>query len=246
MKEIEKILHIREKEIYTMMYEPEEGERFPLIVMAHGFDANYVQLIYDIERLVERGYAVFSFDFCGGSRDTKSSGTMREMSVLTEKEDLKDVLEYVYGLKDIDRERIYLFGESQGGYVASITVNEFPWIRGMILYYPAFSLEDIAKVLKVQMGDFPEEYETLGCRVGRIYGEDLLRCDVYREISRCRIPVLIVHETHDPLIPIEYSYKAEKTFPEAVLHHVEGHDHGFYGKDRDIALTYVFDYLERV
>ena len=33
MKQTEKILQINDKEIYTMRYEPDEGENFPLIVL---------------------------------------------------------------------------------------------------------------------------------------------------------------------------------------------------------------------
>ena len=38
--------------------------------------------------LAKKGYAVYCFDFCGGSPGSRSSGSTLEMSIFTEQKDL--------------------------------------------------------------------------------------------------------------------------------------------------------------
>ena len=44
------------------------------------------------EKLALKGIAVYQFEFCGGSPNSRSEGKMTEMSVMNEAEDLECVI----------------------------------------------------------------------------------------------------------------------------------------------------------
>ena len=70
--------------VYGKIAFPEGEGPWPVVVFSHGLSACRV---YDsgMERpFVERGLAFAAFDFCSGVPGSQSSGTSREMSVLTE------------------------------------------------------------------------------------------------------------------------------------------------------------------
>ena len=133
-----------------MIYVPENaGEKLPAVIFSHGFGGNYRVGAQYAEILAENGYAVYCFDFCGGSPGSRSDGSTLEMSVFTEKDDLDAVIETIRGLDYIDGDNIFLMGSSQGGAVSAIAAAERKEdIRGMILLYPAFVLADRASYLK--------------------------------------------------------------------------------------------------
>ena len=65
------------------------------------------------------------------------------MSVETEQNDLRNVIDMISGLDNADDSKLYLYGESQGGFVAALTGAEIPdRIAGMCLVYPAFCIVD--------------------------------------------------------------------------------------------------------
>ena len=69
----------------------------------------------------------------------------------------------------------------------------------------------------------------MGLTLGPVYHRDALSFDVYDLLPRYPGPVLLMHGTEDTLVPIRYSERAEKTFPNARLVRVEGAGHGFWG-----------------
>lgn len=47
-----------------------------------------------MDRMRFQGFATYNFDFCGGGFGSRSAGTMLEMSVLTEAEDLNAIIDH--------------------------------------------------------------------------------------------------------------------------------------------------------
>lgn len=94
---------------------------------------------------VEEGYAAVCFDFCM-SGSGKSSGSSLGMSVLTEKADLLNVLDYIKTLDFVDASCITLVGCSQGGLVSALAAAERGnEVEQLILYYPALCIPDDAR-----------------------------------------------------------------------------------------------------
>ena len=207
----------------------------PLILLSHGFGGSHSGIRDYADYFVSNGFAACSLDFCGGGRDSKSDGTMLEMSVLTEAEDLNAVVDY---FRDDPRfSSIYLWGESQGGFVSSYVAAGRPEdIAGLVLEYPAYVLTDSAKRNRQEGGSFPEESRLLGMRIGRVYYEALASIDIYGHIAAYGGPVLVLHGNLDWLVPLSYSERAAEAYPNAELIVMPGQGHGFIGSGRKNAM----------
>ena len=76
--------------IQGLVFRTGSGQR-PAVILSHGFLANSKMCRTYAKLLAEQGYAAFTFDFCGGGLMGKSDGKSRDMTILTEKEDLLTV-----------------------------------------------------------------------------------------------------------------------------------------------------------
>ncbi|MDD7293320.1 MAG: hypothetical protein PUG83_07470, partial [Clostridiaceae bacterium] len=86
----------------------------PIAVISHGFMANQMFSQIHAQNLAKMGYAAFCFDFCGGTLVGSSDGDSTDMSVLTEVEDLKAVIEFAKSQSYTDENELILLGCSQG------------------------------------------------------------------------------------------------------------------------------------
>ena len=149
------------KTIYGKIFLPKSNKKkkFPTVIYSHGFGGSYEYGVNCAKALAKKGYAVYCFDFCGGSPDSRSSGSALDMSIVTS-------------------------GTSQGGAVSAITAAEHQKeIRGLILFYPVFVLVDNAKAEFKSMDEIPDKYYLMWMEVGKTYLEDLLDYDIYEDIK---------------------------------------------------------------
>ena len=236
------------KTIYGKIFLPQskKKEKFPTVIYSHGFGGSYEYGVDYAKALAKKGYAVYCFDFCGGSPGSRSSGSTLEMSIFTEQKDLEAVIKSLKKKTYVDKNNIFLFGSSQGGAVSAITAAEHQEeIRGMILFYPAFVLVDNAKSLFQSVDEIPDTYYLMWMNVGKTYFKDLLDYDIYEDIKAYKKKVLIVHGDADDIVPLSYSRKAVKTYSSADLKIIKGAGHGFYGAEENQAIKYMLSYLEK-
>lgn len=171
---------------------------------------------------------------------------MRDMSVLTEADDLETVLEDIRRRPDVDPGRVFLFGESQGGFVSTYVAAEHPdEVRGLVLLYPAFVIRHDAEAKRLPDGGIPERQSVFEMPIGRRYVEDALSFDIYDMMGSYRGPVLVLHGDRDRIVPIAYSERAARTLLSAELVTMEGQGHGFSGRARERATELVLAFLER-
>lgn len=197
------------------------------------------------EALAEHGYAVYCFDFCGGSSGSRSDGSTLEMSVFTEQADMEAVIAMIQELEYVDNENLFLMGTSQGGAVSAITgAAHKEEIRGMVLLYPAFLLAERANELFQSVEEIPDTYFFLWMEVGRAYFEPLIGYDIYEEIAAYDRDVLMIHGDADSIVPLTYSERALEVYPSSELKVISGGGHGFYGEDARQAIEYMLEYLE--
>ena len=225
---------------------PEDGKpSFPTVVIAHGFGGCYRFLTGNLARaFAGAGFAAYAFNF--RNPDTRN---MLGTTVLTEAETLRIVLDKILTLPFVDPERISLLGESQGGFVSAYVSAERDDIRNLILFYPAFVLQDDAK--KRNPGYltpgyvFPETEKIGDNYVSGIYSRDALSFDIYDMIRNYSRDVLIIHGTKDEVVPLSYSERAVEVYPQAVLKTIEGAGHGFYwGEPFDTAVKWSVAFLK--
>ena len=226
-------------------YRP-EGENLPVAIVSHGFMAWQDTVRQYAKELARMGYCAYCFDFCGGSvmKKGKSDGETTDMSVLTEVQDLEAVIEYVQSLPYTGNE-LLLMGCSQGGFVSALVAAKHPeLVDKLVLFYPALCIPDDARAGKMMLAKFDPKNipERLNCgpmKLGRCYVADVIEMDPIQEISPYRGPVLIVHGTKDSIVKLNYSRQAQRAYPNAKLHIIEGGAHGFGKKHDTIAIAHL-------
>lgn len=225
--------------IFGLAYIPQgEQEKWPLVIYSHGIGSSYTAGIPYAEALAQKGYVVYTFDFCGATAQSKSDGKTEDMTIFTEQKDLTAIIANLKKQPYVDADRTYLLGISLGGLVSSITAASMPeQIRNLLLVYPALCAPD----------DSRKNYDADGNRLdpqARIMGGDnynkaMLKFDPFEHIGKYQKPVFIVHGTEDRLVPIAYSERAITVFPQARLEKIKGAGHGFRGEPLEKAIRLI-------
>ena len=232
--------------LYGELIVPKGVKDVPLLICSHGFNGSYrYYRNYVGPALAKSGYAVYCYDFHNGSRHSKSGGDTVEMSVFDERKQLSAIIRHFLDSEEFDREKIFLFGESQGAFVTAITAPLFKeQIRGLVLYYPAFSIQDDMLKRYKTIDEIPETMDFMGVRIGRRYYEGFFGFDPYEEVSGYKGPVLIIHGDADRTVNVSYGKKAAGAYENAKMIVLPGEDHGFSGKGKQTAAQYTYDFLQ--
>lgn len=143
-------------DIYGKIYTPTDAEGpFPAVILSHSANLNADSMASYAAGFASRGFVAYAFDFCGACEQSRSEGSTDDMTIFTEVEDLKAVIDYVSSLEMVDSERIYLFGTSQGGLVTALAAEDCKdRIKGEILLYPAFNIPDLVRMFSGSSQDF--------------------------------------------------------------------------------------------
>ena len=193
----------------------------PIAVISHGFMANQMFSQIHAQNLAKMGYAAFCFDFCGGTLVGSSDGDSTDMSVLTEAEDLKAVIEFAKSQSYTDENELILLGCSQGGFVSAIVSAEMKEeVDALILLYPALCIPDDARSGEMMFSKFDPQNvpETFWCgpmKLGRRYVTDVIEMDPYEIINQYTGNVLIIHGNQDETVDISYALRAVETYSQA-------------------------------
>ena len=223
-----------------------EGEALPVAIVCHGFMATQSTVFQYAKELARMGYCTYTFDFCGGCAGGRgtSDGATTDMSVLTEVEDLEAVIAYARSLP-YNGSELLLAGASQGGFVSALTAAKNPdTVTKLVLFYPALCIPDDARAGRMMFARFdpkniPEIIDCGPMKLGRLYAASMLDMDPIAEISAYHGPVLIIHGDKDKIVHVDYSVKAQRGYPNAKLHIIEGGAHGFNKKHDAIALSHL-------
>lgn len=223
------------QKIYGRLYLPEKTDTpLPLVILSHGLGSNHSKMEPYAESFAENGCAAFVFDYIGGAEKSMSDGSMTDMSVLTEAEDLFCVLDAFRGDARFSEDEVFLFGGSQGGLISAYAAGKRPdEIAGLVLLYPALNLQDICRKLVSDEGEIPDSAVIGKHTVGGIYVRDMLSFDIYEVLGQYPGPVLLFHGTADPYVSLAYTQRAQQALADARTVIVEGAGHGFYGEDRE-------------
>ncbi|MDD7428418.1 MAG: alpha/beta hydrolase [Oscillospiraceae bacterium] len=232
--------------IFGVMYLPAETTRnIPAVILSHGYNSSYSHVTDIAGMLAENGIGAYCYDFCGGSVLSKSGGSSTDMSVMTEQEDLKNVIRMIKTCGFADNERIFLYGESQGGFVSALTAAEMPAdIAGMVLLYPAFCIPD--NWLTKAPEDITETLDFMGMTLSDKFYREVPRYDVYEHIAAFDKPVLVFHGTSDTLVDISYSKRICKAFPNCTLDVYENEGHGFSPEARRTVCEKTADFFAKL
>ncbi len=233
-----------EADLFGTLYTPDNGrEEHPAVIFSHGYNCIGADMKDIAAKLAKNGVIVYTFDYQGGSTRSKSSGDSVNMSIETEQEDLRQVIDMIAAMDNVDESRMFLYGESQGGFVAALTGAEMPdRIAGMFLVYPAFSIVDQWLAMDPSTMDEPFSFMG-GMTLSKVFYDGVPRYDVYEHIAKFANPVLIYQGDKDQVVNVSYAYKLDETFPDSSLTVIEGAGHGFGGKDRQTVMDGMVEFF---
>ena len=213
------------------LYLPDTDGKKPLIITSHelGSDCLRPWWVNYSQHWAGMGYAVLGVDYAGGGVRSRSEGKTTDMSVLTEVDDLEQVLCEALTWDFVDTRHVILIGGSQGGGVATIVTARHPKeIAAQVLLYPAFHLPDNLRETYPDLNNLPDTNNRNGMiTIGHRYIIDMYNHNYDDDMRNCECPVLIVHGDADKTVPFNVSERAVDIFPHARLHKIEGAGHVF-------------------
>jgi uncharacterized protein len=237
---------VGERTIRGVLYMPKNADHdVPVAICCHGYTGTYTTFQYLCDQLARKGVAVAAFDFYGGSVSSISGGSMLEMSVETEQEELDAVLDEVVSREGINAEQCFILGHSQGGYVCTLEATRHPEkVAAMFLYAPAFHIAETMTAMFPDQDNIPERTQIGAGSIGPKYVLDVWGTDIYAEMSKYTGPVEIVHGDADSDVPVSYSERAVEAFPNAHLTVIEGMDHSLPDSVADVLITKVMEKVD--
>ncbi len=233
------------RHIFGELYLPDNGaERHPLLIAAHGFNSCSEQLREQLGMIAARGIACYAFDFCGGGNRTKSDGSPTGMSIRTEQNDLREVYRHITALPEIDPERVFLYGESQGGFVSALTAPELNGrVKELFLIYPAFCIpNDWLGRLEELSDDEPVSF--IGVTLSRKYAEEVPAYDVFARTAEFDGHITIFHGDADTMVDPDYSRRLISVCPDAELFICPGQGHRLDDRFRKAAAGVIADRIK--
>ena len=143
---------------------------------------------------------------------------MKKITIFTEVNDLKAVINDLKNRNNVDQNNILLFGTSQGGLVSSLVANDYnDIINKLILLYPAFNIPDQAKnYSSTPFNPFGDDFINT-----------LINYDPFEHINNFKKDVIIFHGTNDTTVDISYSIKASEIYSSCSLIKIDNAGHGF-------------------
>lgn len=223
-----------DRDIVGNSFLPEIEVEVPLVIFSHGYNGSGEDFRELAVRLTAENIGAVCYDFCGGATDTRSSLATTEMTLFSEQEDLVAVIDHVKKWFNVDTEKIFLFGGSQGGGVTALTAEEkADEIRGIILLYPAFCIAENWREKFPTLTAIPQEYTLWGMKLGGDFFRSIHDFYVFDHIGTFSNEVLLLHGTSDDVVPWTDSQKADKLYQKSELVLFKGEKHGFSDRGVD-------------
>lgn len=243
--------------LFTILNRPNNTDKkTPLVIICHGFSGNCrTPFMTNLsESIVSQGMATLRFDFNGHGR---SDGEFKDMTVLNEIEDLKNVIAWAEKqpwVKDIS-----LVGHSQGGVVVSMVSGELGdrTVKAEVLLAAAAVLRDDA-LRGNTMGaiynpwDFKGDYielphspEAGALLLGKNYVETAIHLPIYETAANYNGPTLIVQGTHDQIVPYTYAERYHEKIKGSELKLIPDENHVFSNTSKETSIL-VADWLKKI
>ena len=236
------------RKIYGIISKPRyTGEKQPIAIIAHGFNGTHAYARTYFETLNSLGYQVYAFDFPCGSVNSRSDNNTLNMSILDERNDLETIVHYFKQQPDIDPNKIMLIGESQGGFVSALVADNIPQdINAAVLVFPALCIPENWRERYPKLTDIPEVTNLWNVPMGRRFFEEIHDMSIFKKMKRFKKPVLIIQGDADPVVSMEDSKRAVKTYKNASLYVIPGAGHGFKPEEQKQSLQQIKELIEKL
>lgn len=235
------------QKIYGQLVLPKNYDKqLPIVIIGHGFNSSYESNMVYAKTLANNGLAAYSFDFIGGSSVSKSDGDMIDTSIISQRRDMGIILQQLSTVEFIDKNNVFLMGDSQGGLVAALTAGQHPdLVKGLVLLYPALRLPNMLKLFGNNLDKLPDTITIMGATIGKHYVRDVIDLDVNSEIAKFKGDVLIIQGDQDLIVPLSSSQEAFKVYDNITLEVIEGAGHGFNQDQLSHVLKQIVNYVNK-
>jgi dipeptidyl aminopeptidase/acylaminoacyl peptidase len=188
--------------LFYFQKRPSPGEKRPVVVMVHGGPEAQAQPFFNpvTQYLVQSGYAVAAPNVRGSTGYGKTFAHLddvekREDSV----RDLSEVGKFIAARPDVDPKRIALYGGSYGGYMvlAGLTLYPNQWAAGVDIVGIANFRTFLEQTAAYRRATREAEYGSL-----KNDGALLDKISPIHKIDRIKVPLMVIHGTRDPRVPI--------------------------------------------
>jgi dienelactone hydrolase len=186
---------------------------YPVVIMLPGMDTFKEKLVWGYgDKLLERGFAALAIDGPG-----QSEALMRGLKVTADNfaDAGRACISFIDGRKDLDRDRIGVFGRSFGSYAATVLSNAIAdRLRGAVVGLPCFEpgfnkiFEEASPTYKNRFMFMAGYEEDEGGFDKFIQGFDLRT-----RVSNLRCPFMVLGGELDELAPIKYVFEVCKHVP---------------------------------
>lgn len=178
------------------------GDHAATIILLHGYGHSKAQLLPQAKILHDAGFSVFLFDFRGSGESGGDFITFGE----EETRDLAGAVRYLHTRKDVDHQRLGIFGFSMGGSVALLKGSELPEVKAFVVdsSYAEFRslIEGNFREYLGRMPFFP--LGTLVLYIIKVrtgaYLHELRPWQAAKKLTHA--PLLIIHGTKDATVPV--------------------------------------------
>lgn len=244
MKKIEErecvVIENEGQKIFGMLHRPLGEQKFPAVLMCHGFAGQkmgkYRIYVLIAQRLAALGIASLRIDFRGSG---ESEGDFADMTIESEVSDALKSLEFLRRNPHIDSNRLGLLGNSFGGAIAVLAASRDQHVKSIALLAALFSSHQWRKhweSLTHNNHDIAAQKEAARMLDGHVPGKAFYRefFALDLEPSLCslhNIPLLHIHSEKDERVGIEQAeeYKRCRQRASAQTHYVrlQNSDHDF-------------------
>ncbi|MBA4386897.1 MAG: alpha/beta hydrolase [Verrucomicrobia bacterium] len=175
---------------------PAMGQAIGTVIHFHGNAQNMTAHYSYVDWLPVEGFNVFVFDYRGYG---KSGGPPDRQGVY---EDCLAAIQYVCRRKDVDRDKLLIFGQSLGGAnaLAVMGENRFPGVKAVAADSPFYSYRSVARD---KIDDMPVLWLLKWPLSFLLLGNSHSPGPVVANISPT--PLLLIHGNADQVIPYHHS-----------------------------------------
>lgn len=212
-----------------------------VILMLHGHSGNRFYLLAHSDYLIEAGYGILSIDF----RNHGDSDGDRTSMGLHELKDAHSAYDFLKSQEDI--ENIIIFGHSMGGAIATRLMVDVD-AHGLIIDASFADFPSTVSAGVVKRG-FPDRPVTtiLLTMYSLLSGADFDMIHPLEHMKQIDTPVLILHGTLDPVIPLDHAYQLAEANPLSQLEIFDGGEHSnLYELDPERYQTAILSYLNQL
>ena len=208
---------------------PEGEGKFPCVLLLHGFTGNacgYKNLYVILARaLAEAGIACVRFDFYGNG---ESDGEFEDCTFTGLYHDAEDVFAWMAAQPFADGERLFLSGQSMGGYVAASCAPKLK-PRGLLLLCPGagmwFGAAQRADAVTQKGQDW---FDMEGLKYAMAFNYDMASHPApFEEAKGYEGAALILRASDDKLVDERTCEGYRACYSEAKVVTVEGGGHNF-------------------